>query len=58
MATKKRVEKRNTLQKAQEEVRELLEKQRAGTLDKQELVAGLKEIQKYLEAMSFYIFKP
>ncbi len=47
---------KNTLDKAREEVRELLMKEHDGTLDKKQLESGLKEVQRYLDAMYIHDF--
>jgi hypothetical protein len=46
---------KSVLEKAQEEVGELLKQEQAGTLSREELQAGLKEIQKHLEVMDVFI---
>lgn len=69
MATKRPVKKRpakksgprksaprkSVLKKARQEIRELLKQERAGTLTRRELEAGLKEIDKSLEIMDVFI---
>ena len=52
---KKSARKKSVLQKARQEIRELLRQERAGTLTRRELEAGLKEIDKSLEIMDVFI---
>ena len=47
---------KNTLDKAREEVRELLRKEHDNTLDKQQLETGLKQVERYLNAMYIHDF--
>jgi predicted nucleic acid-binding Zn-ribbon protein len=46
------------IHKAKQEIRELLKEVQAGTLDEKDLETGLKEIEKRLEAMSFWEHGP
>jgi hypothetical protein len=54
-AAKKGARKKNVMQRARQEIRELLKQEQAGTLTRRELEAGLKEIEKYLEVMDVFI---
>jgi signal transduction histidine kinase len=49
---------RATLQRAQEEVQDLLLDLQAGTLDRITLEAGLRKVQERLKAMDIHIHSP
>lgn len=47
-----------TLKKAQDEIRELRSELKAGTLNRKNLKAGLKEVQQYLKIMNIHNHRP